>query len=84
MDKENKELKAVHERDLENLLSKISKKEDFCAGKIKCKFCEEAINKENLYSLYSESGSINFICSKPQCIAEFMDHTANKKKKDIK
>ena len=83
MDKENKEIKAVHERDLDTLLSKISKKEDFYIGKIKCKFCEEIISKENLYSLYSELGSINFICSKPQCIAKFMEHAANRKKKDV-
>ena len=33
MDKENKELKAVHERDLDNLLLKISKRKIFMQEK---------------------------------------------------
>lgn len=82
MENDKKEIKAVHERDLDILLEKIAKKDDFHAGNIKCKFCKEVITKENLYSLFSESGSVNFICDKPLCIAEFMDYAANKKIKD--
>ena len=32
MDKENKEINAVHERDLENLLQRLGVKEKFDAG----------------------------------------------------
>ena len=76
---ENKEVQAVHERDLENLLNKLSLKDSFNAGVIKCKFCKNIITKENLYSLLSESGAVNFICDKPQCISNFMVHIENKK-----
>jgi len=79
MENDKKEIKAVHERDLDILLNKISEKDDFHAGKIGCKFCKDVITKENLYSLFSESGSVKFICDKPLCIAKFMDHIANKK-----
>lgn len=78
MENDKKEVKAVHERDLDNLLTKISKKDDFDAGNIKCKFCKTVINNDNLYSLFSESGAIQFICDNPQCIEEFMSHTVNK------
>ena len=81
MDNDKKEIKAVHERDLDNLLTKISKKDDFYSGYLKCKFCKEIITKQNLYSLFTESGSINFICDKPKCIADFMNHVENKRVK---
>ena len=77
IENENKEVQAVHERDLDNLLNKLSLKDNFNAGKIKCEFCKNTITKDNLYSLISESGAINFVCDMPQCIAAFMIHTEN-------
>jgi len=77
IENENKEIQAVHERDLDNLLNKLSLKDSFNAGKIKCKFCKNIITKENLYSLISESSMVNFVCDTPQCIADFMAHIEN-------
>jgi len=79
MDKDKKEMKAVHLRDLSNLLTKIEKKDDFDNGKIKCKFCKNTVTKENIYSLLNESGAIHFICDKAECISEFMTHLEKKK-----
>ena len=74
-----KEMKAVHERDLDNLLDKLSLRDEFHAGNVKCKFCKDVIARDNIYSLIRESGSVNFICDKPRCISEFMLHMENKK-----
>ena len=82
MDKENKEINAVHERDLDNLLQRFGVKERFDSGEFICKFCQEAITKGNLYSILPESGSINFVCDKPMCVISFTEYTveANKNK----
>lgn len=80
MDKENREINTVHERDLENLLKRLGVKEKFDAGEFVCKFCNEAITKENLYSILPESGGINFICDKPACVIAFTEYTAEKNK----
>jgi hypothetical protein len=83
MDRENKEINAVHERDLDNLLQKIGIKEKFEGGAFKCKFCNETITKQNLNSILLESGGINFICDKPACIITFAEYTAEKSKNKI-
>ena len=78
--KENKEINAVHERDLDNLLQRLGVKEKFENGDFKCKFCEETITKQNLHSILPESGGINFICDKPACVIAFTEYTAEKSK----
>ena len=77
---DEKKMKTVHERDIDNLLKKLSLTEDFHSGKIKCKFCKNTITKENVYSLIHESGAVNFVCDKAECISEFMLHMESKKK----
>ena len=80
MDRENKEINAVHERDLDNLLQRLGIKKKFESEVFKCKFCNEAITKQNLYSILPESGGINFICDKPACVITFTEYTAEKSK----
>jgi len=80
MDKETKEINAVHERDLDNLLQRLGVKEKFDEGAFKCKFCKEVITKTNLYSILPESGAINFICDKAACVIAFTEYTAEKNK----
>lgn len=80
---DKKEMKAVHERDLDNLLVKLSLKDHFYAGKIKCKYCKDIVTKDNIYSLIHESGAVNFVCGKSECVSEFMLHMESKKK-DLK
>lgn len=78
---DEKKMKTVHERDLDNLLNKLSLTENFNSGKIKCKFCKDTITKDNIYSLVHESGAVNFVCDKSSCISEFMLHMENKNSK---
>lgn len=73
------ELNAVHEKDLEKLLTHFGVFKDFSESKYKCKFCKEVVNFENLYSLLPESGTINFICNKPNCVSQLLDHLEVKK-----
>lgn len=80
MDKENKEINAVHEKDLDNFLKRLGIKERLENRNFKCKFCKEVITKQNLYSILPESGEINFICDKPICVIAFTEYTAEKSK----
>jgi len=83
MNKEYKEINAVHERDLNNLLTRLGVKEEFDSGKLNCKFCKKNINHENLYSILPESGGINFICDTPECIILFIEYTTEKNKNKL-
>jgi hypothetical protein len=80
MEQINKEVNAVHERDLDNLLEKIGIKEKFDKNEILCKFCKESVNRNNVYSIFPESGMFNFICANPICINEFLKYSAEKRK----
>lgn len=80
MENESKQLNTVHEKDLDNLLSKIGVKEKFDAGQMNCKFCKEPVNKNNLYSVFPESASINMVCDKPVCVSALMEYVEEKKK----
>jgi len=81
-EEERKSVKAVHERDLDKLLTSIGIKNDFDAGKILCKFCKKIITKENVYSFIPESGVVNVACDEPKCILEFNFYVAEKKKNE--
>lgn len=85
MDKneDKKILNAIHERDIDTLLKKLNLKEDFDNGKIKCKFCNTVINKENIYSLFPESGDIKFVCDNPECINKMLSYIEEKKKRIV-
>lgn len=80
MEHASKQVNAVHERDLKSLLRRLNLLERFNSGSIKCKFCEIAIHKENMYSFFRESGGINFVCNKPFCITESLMYLSEKGK----
>jgi len=79
---DKKTLNAIHERDIEDFLEKLGIKEDFNNNKIKCKFCDAIVNKENIYSLFRESGAIKLVCDNPKCINKMMIYIEEKKKKN--
>ena len=80
MDQENKQVSAVHERDLVKLLERFGIKEKFENNQLKCKFCGDTVNADNIYSVFPESGTVNLICDKPQCITSFLGYLDEKKK----
>lgn len=38
-----------------------------------CKFCGSSVTEANLYALAKDSGAVKVICSKPQCVSEFVE-----------
>jgi len=83
MEKETKQLKAVHQRDLDNLLGRFGIKEKFQRGELVCKFCKDTINRENIYAFLPESGMVNIICDKAECISFFLEYLDQKLKTKI-
>jgi hypothetical protein len=80
MEQEKKQVNAVHEKDLIGLLERLGIKEKFENNELRCKFCEEVVNIENIYSVLPESESVNLICDKPKCITALMGYLDEKNK----
>ncbi len=71
MERSEKEVKAVHERDLDKLLQQLGIKERFDASEMKCKFCGTVVTLDNLYSVLPQSGTVHLICNLSDCIGQF-------------
>ncbi len=80
MEQEKKQVNTVHENDLINLLERLGIKDRFINKELLCKFCGNVVNKENIYSVLPESGGVNLICDKPECITKLLEYLENKKK----
>ena len=83
MEQDNQQVNAVHERDLDNLLTRFGIKEKFDDGQIYCKFCDIIVNKENIHSVLPESEGISVICDKPGCITALLGYLDEKKRTKI-
>lgn len=83
MEKDIRQMNTVHERDLNNLLEKLGVKEKFEHNELQCKFCKQIVNKTNIYSILPESGAVNLICDKPECISSFFEYLDEKKKTEL-
>lgn len=75
MSTENKEIKAVHIADLENLLSKYSQLEDFKNGEMKCQICSDTVSFKNVGSVKLQNSSLVFSCSKISCYNQVINKT---------
>lgn len=65
-------LSAVHDDDLEALLTSLGIYGDFAGGRLRCSICGDAITANNLYAIYPDSGQIKLVCEKPECIQSFV------------
>ncbi len=72
-------LKAVHDDDLDSVLEKLGIFSKFKAGQLKCAFCGDAMNFENLHSIFADSGSTKLSCTKPECVVALMSKLEGKK-----
>lgn len=64
--KENK-MKAVHDKDLENLLKSLHVYENVINGKYSCIFCGNEITLDNIDSIVPYDESVQFTCDKLEC-----------------
>jgi len=78
MKKDKEIIKAVHDNNLIEFLKSIKVYDSIIKGEKKCKFCKNQISIENLYTVFPESGSIKFVCDKPECIAKMNSYLNEK------
>jgi hypothetical protein len=81
MEKEYKDIDAVHSDDLDHLLDKLGLLNDYKSGQIKCKFCRNPITEDNIYSVIKDSGSYKLVCDRADCVKALMQFVASRKKK---
>ncbi len=60
---------AIHDDDLEKLLTRIGALEDVLAGKCHCVHCHSTISVENLGAISLGNGLVAFVCDQVSCIA---------------
>ena len=63
----NKEMRAVHDDDLESLLKSLNVYNDVVTGKFKCLFCQNKITIENIDAIVPYNNSVQFTCYNPEC-----------------
>ena len=63
----NKEMRAVHDDDLESLLKSLNVYTDVVTGKFKCLFCQNKITIENIDAIVPYNNSVQFTCDNPEC-----------------
>ena len=69
--KEKKELKAIHSKDLDDLLTKSGQLDDFKNGNISCFSCHIQISTDNIGKMKFSDGKFYFVCQKPECSSKF-------------
>lgn len=69
-DKKNqKEIEAIDENDLDALLSNLGLSDDFRNDNLKCHFCGDIIHKDNFGAIFSKEKKIFIVCDKLKCLA---------------
>lgn len=63
-------IKAVHDSDLNGVLSSLGVLQKVQNGEAICEFCKDVVSIENLEAIFNEGGNIKFICSKPDCVSK--------------
>ncbi|PIV95975.1 MAG: hypothetical protein COZ16_04875 [Flavobacteriaceae bacterium CG_4_10_14_3_um_filter_31_253] len=69
-----KELRAVHNDELIELLDRLELLDKLKNGELKCKFTDTIITLENLHSIFPESGSIKLVCNSPEAIKNLSEY----------
>jgi len=71
-----KVLPAVHEHDLERLLSSLDLLEAVRSGKVKCAICGDRVDLNNFQCVYAEDEEIKVCCSKLPCYRQVLSTIA--------
>ena len=69
---ERREVFAVHEHDIEKLLSDLGLLEPLKKGELRCSICGTPITIENIQCIYPFKNKILVCCDSPQCYKEVL------------
>jgi len=71
------EIKAVHERNLEEMLESLGVLDSVMKGLITCKFCGKKISLENINCVYPKKNEIVFCCDDISCFEKALSDQGN-------
>ncbi|MCP5481005.1 MAG: hypothetical protein H7A21_06210 [Spirochaetales bacterium] len=66
------EISAIYDPDFETLLNQWGLLAKLQQGGLKCSICKTILTQETISAIYSDSGSIKFVCDEPDCIKAFL------------
>lgn len=69
----NANLQAVHDDDLQSLLTSLGVYDDVINGKCLCQYCGQVITLDNLGALIPCEGRIVFTCNEHSCIIKMAE-----------
>ncbi len=62
------EMKAVYDRDLEQILLNLDILDDLIAGNLSCSICERQVDFDNLGAIFAKDDEIKVCCDDEKCI----------------
>ena len=68
-------VKAVHEKDLEQLLNNLGLSEVMARGELKCGICGVIITLDNLLCVYPSGDEVKVCCNKRECYEKVFKRT---------
>ncbi len=66
--KEEIELNAIRDSDIDSFLSKYDLLEKYISGQIHCVCCDEVITKNNLGGFFIKDGQVLMFCNLTECL----------------
>lgn len=67
-----RELRAIHDVDLEEFLERLGLWGPIKEGKVTCARCDSVITLDNFGAAFPESGKIRVVCDKLECLRPFL------------
>lgn len=74
-------IKSIHDSDLELTLARIKLLEPIQSGKIKCVFCEKTITLENFFAVFYRDEGLKVVCDDLACSLRLNELLENRKVK---
>jgi len=73
--KKNKNvIEAIHERDLKEFLINLDLYTNFKKRLIKCIYCDDPVQSDNICVIHIKNGKLEFVCSNDSCYEKFIMH----------
>ena len=69
-------IKAVHEKNVEELLVSLGMLEELKSGKLNCSKCNRVINMQNLLCLYPDGDKVRICCNARECYESVLRETS--------
>ena len=63
-------IKAVHDSDVQELLTSLGEWGAFSTGQCQCAFCGDVVSDENFGAIFPDNNSVGYACNKSVCMRE--------------